>query len=268
MKKKVSTHKPSTRIISFILCLLIVFFATPSVIFAEAADAIKSQDNTKSSSSDNPDIYSYIGDAYEVEALREENTKHFHLENGSFVAAQYNYPVHYVDGNGTMQDIDNQLSEASGGVYANKNARIKFAKKITGNEVLFTLHEGNTKITLSLNNAVKGVKGVVTNNADAKEATQLQKMMNLEKLSSSIIYKNILQGVDLEYVAESNNIKENIIVKERSASYAYYFELSLTDLQQSFRKTEIFCLQMKKRTRFNTLYQRPWYLIQRERTPQ
>ena len=216
--------------VSFILCLLIVFFATPTVIFSEAASAINKLGNREDSSDNVINSYSYVGEAYEVEALREENVKHFHLEDGSYIAAQYNYPVHYVDDEGVMQDIDNQLSEASGGVFANKNARIKFAKKITGNETLFALHDGNTKLTLSLKNAAKGVKGAVTNKEDSQESTQLQKMMNLEKLSSSIIYKDILDGVDLEYIAHSNNIKENIIVKEKSDAYSYSFELKLNGL--------------------------------------
>ena len=234
MKKKVLNQKLTTKVMSFILCVLIIFLATPSVIFAEAAgviDSIKDTDSSLSNDNDSDnDIYSYVGDAYEVEALREESAKHFHLEDGSYVAAQYDYPVHYVDDSGKMQDIDNQLAEASGGVFANKNARIKFAKKITGNETLFALHDGNTKLTLSLMNAIKGVSGTVTNYDDSNEPTLLQKMMNLEKLSSSIIYKDILTGVDLEYVAQSNNIKENIIVKEKADTYVYSFELKLNGL--------------------------------------
>ena len=230
MKKKILNQKIFNRILSFVLCLLIVFSAIPSVIFAEAANAVNILGDTDSSSRSGSDIYSYAGDAFEVEALREESVKHFHLEDGTYVSAQYNYPVHYVDEEGVMQDIDNQLTEAAGGVFTNKNARIKFAKKINGNETLFTLHDGNTKLALSLNNAIKGVNGLVINNNDSEEPTQLQKMMNLEKLSSSIIYKDILSGVDLEYVAQSNNIKENIIVKEKSDAYTYCFELKLNGL--------------------------------------
>ena len=233
MKKKVLNYKLSVRILSFILCLIIMFLAIPSVIFAEVANTIDNLANTDSSYSNDNDIYSYVGDAFEVETLREETIKHFHLEDGTYVAAQYNYPVHYIDETGVMQDIDNQLSESSGGVFANKNARVKFAKKITGNETLFSLHDGNTKLTLSLNNAVKGVKGVVTNNDDSEETTQLQKMMNLEKLSSSVIYRDILSGVDLEYVLVGNSIKENIIIKEKADSYSYEFELSLNGLSAS-----------------------------------
>ena len=229
--KAIFNKKSGTKILSLFLSLLIMFFAIPSVVFAELAEAIGSIERAKDTEEGYKDIYTYIGDAFEVEGLREESVKHFRLEDGTYVAAQYNYPVHYVDENGKMQDIDNKLSEVPGGMFASKNSRIKFAKKITGNETLFTLHDKGTKITLSLIGAIKGVSGTVTNLDDADEPTKLQKMMNLERLSSSIIYKDILDGVDLEYIAQSQNIKENIIVKERGESYSYSFELKLNGLE-------------------------------------
>ena len=79
---------------------------------------------------------------YEILGRREENVKHFRLGDGSFVALQYDAPVHYLDADGAWQEIDNRLAE-DGSEYATSDARIKFAKKITGNETLFTLHDGN-----------------------------------------------------------------------------------------------------------------------------
>ena len=230
--KYMSRHKVPTRILSLFLSVLMIFYVIPTVVYGEIAEAFKSEEaaETETSVTDNGYDYTYSSDVYEVEALREESVKHFHLEDGSYVAAQYAYPVHYRDEGGNLVDIDNTLTEASGGVFANPNARIKFAKKITGNETLFALHDGNTKLTFSLVGAKKKTVGTVYNNADAESDTKLQKLMNLEKLSSRIVYEDILDGVDLEYVAESLNIKENIIVKERSDSYAYIFELKLNGL--------------------------------------
>ncbi|MBQ7389734.1 MAG: hypothetical protein IJW02_01355 [Clostridia bacterium] len=83
---------------------------------------------------------------------------------------------------------------------------------------------------MSLLGAKNGTVGEVTNGQDAEADTKLQKMMNLEKLSSKVIYRDVLDGVDLEYVAYSMNVKENIIVKERKDSYSYSFELKLNGL--------------------------------------
>ena len=48
-------------------------------------------------------------------------------------------------------------------------------------------------------------------------------MMTLDRLSSEITYAGILDGVDLQYVAESVHVKENIIVKKLKDSYSYSF---------------------------------------------
>ena len=106
----------------------------------------------------------------------------------------------------------------SGNEITTDNAKIKFAKKITGNDNIFTLHKGNKKLTLSLNDAIKNTEGKITN-VDSEltdDATELQKMTTLNKISASVIYGDILSGVDLEYVIHGSNVKENIIVKEKS----------------------------------------------------
>lgn len=46
----------------------------------------------------------------EVEESRSENTKHFRHADGSFTAAVYSEPVHYLNSSGEWQDIDNSLA--------------------------------------------------------------------------------------------------------------------------------------------------------------
>ena len=229
-----TNQKAAVKITSSVLVLVLLFFAVPTVVYAEIADAVGSVGNTADGSVEDKASSSgseIKGVLYEDLSKREESVKHFHLEDGSFVAAQYNYPVHVADEEGNLVDIDNSLSSGLLDTeYSTPDSRIKFAKKITGNSTLFTLHDGDTKLSLSLAGAKKGIKGSVTNGEDAEESTELQKMMNLEKLSSSILYKDILDGVDLEYVVHSLNVKENIIVKEQKDLYSYSFELKLNGL--------------------------------------
>ena len=47
----------------------------------------------------------------EEESLRKEKEKHFRMNDGSYIAAAYNEPVHYMDSAGNWQEIDNRLSE-------------------------------------------------------------------------------------------------------------------------------------------------------------
>lgn len=212
-----------TKMLALILSILTMISALPMMAYAE--DFQKLLDLTSDDTSD----VSLNKDTFEIIGMREESVKYFRLADGTYVAAQYDSPVHYLNEAEEWSDIDNSLS-ASGSEYSTNNARVKFAKKITGNETLFTLHDGNAKITMSLDGAQKKVEGEVTNTSDDVDATQLQKLMNLENLSSKIIYANILDGVDLEYVVESYNIKENIIVKEKHDSYTYTFTVKLNNL--------------------------------------
>ena len=229
MHHRQTTGTIISRITAGVLCLLMFFFAVPLNLYAEAIDALENAHNAVASDA-GQDLYSYLGAAYEVESLREEYVKHFHLEDGTYVAARYPYPVHEKTADGSFCDIDNRLSETAGGLFANADTRVKFAKKITGNETLFTLHEKGTKLTLSLQGAKKGTAGRVENGSDAQDATTLQKLLHQENLSSKILYPDILPGADLEYVVGSGNIKENLLVKERSDTYSYTFDLSLNGL--------------------------------------
>ena len=219
---KVKMKSVGIRSIAAILSLVMVFNLLPLSVFAQGSSSDFSADNS----------YERLGEVFEVESLREETVKHFRLEDGSYIAAQYKGPVHYLDENGMWQDIDNSLA-LNGSEYTTSNAKIKFAKKITGNENLFTIHEGNYKITMSLDNAIKKTVGSAMDDqaASLDNTTELQKMMILDNLTSQIIYEDILTGVDLQYIVEFGSIKENLIVKQQQSAYNYTFTIKLNNLQ-------------------------------------
>ena len=223
-----------TKLVSFFLVVILVFYFMPSTVYAEMIDTFTSGNesiDTENVTETDSRLYGSEGPIFEVEELREESVKHFRLADGSYVAAQYDYPVHTVNDNGVWEDINNVLADDNGGVFATSNARIKFSKKINGSAEIFTLKDGNTKLSMSLIGAKKHVEGEVTNFGDSEYDTELQKMMNLEKLAARVLYPDILDGVDVEYVLQSLNVKENIIVKEPKNSYNYSFEMKLNGLE-------------------------------------
>ena len=225
------------KIISFFLTLLIIFFAVPSIIYAEALEALKADKSDEPSSIFFGSEEEASGELniYEVKELREENVKHFRLEDGTFIAAVYPTAVHTLDENGNWEDINNKLLAASNEITTS-DQRIKFAKKTTGNGNLFTINSKNTKLTFNLIGAKKGIVGEVRNHNDAEEETELQKMMNLENLLSSVIYRDILTNVDIEYILNGSSIKENIIIKEKTNEYSYAFELDLNGLSATLEE--------------------------------
>ena len=56
---------------------------------------------------------------------------------------------------------------------------------------------------------------------------EISEQVELPKLGSTILYPDVLPGVDLRYDTAGQNIKESIIVNERQANYTYRFLLSL-----------------------------------------
>ena len=220
------------RMLSMILTLALLISCVPNQVYAMAGEALAELLEQEETAETIETPNETKRGVYEVTERREANVKHFALEDGTYTAVMYGSAVHTQDAEGNWQDIDNRLS-ASGSEFSTSNARIKFAKKITGNENLFTLHDGNRKITMSLNNAIKKTAGTVTNHTTEfdSEATQLQKLMTLDNLSSEILYADILDGVDLQYVVESLNVKENIIVKQQKDSYQYTFTIALNNLE-------------------------------------
>ena len=203
------------------MSLLMVLLSFPLTVFAQevATEAEESHD-----AEPNAEIIELLDQ-------RTADTKYFRLPDGTYYAAQYETDVHYLDENGVWQDIDNTLT-ADGSEIITPNAKIKFAKKTPGNGTLFALHDGNRKLTFTLNGANKKVEGQITNyQADLDEnATELQKMTTLAKLSASVKYEEILSGTDLEYIISGSKIKEYIIVKKASDSYVYTFTMKLNNL--------------------------------------
>ena len=242
MRRKKESEKTSSvksgrwfiKITSLILSVLVVFFMIPVVSYAEMIETAEELLSAKPEKAEEKISLSYTSEdpAYELVEMREERAKYFRMEDGTYVVASYEYPVHTMQ-DGEWVDVDNSLTDNGNEIFTS-NERIKFAKKITGNGSLFTLHESNHKLTLSLIGAVKKTEGKIIaseSEGEKEEKKTLGKLINLENITSRVIYEDILEGVDIEYVLESTNLKENIIVKEKSEDgYSYSFELSLNNL--------------------------------------
>ena len=215
--------KFSIRFIASLLSVLLVVMSLPVSAFAI--------DLSSDSSPPAEDEINHNRDIVEIIDMRTATDKYFRLDDGSYYVAHYNSDIHYLDDNGVWQDIDNSLA-VNGSEITTSNAKIKLAKKTTGNGEIFTIHDGNRKLSLALNGANKKIDGIITNNETEfdDDTTQLQKMTTLDKISASVRYNDILENVDLEYIIKGANIKENIIVKERSSNYSYSFTLSLNNL--------------------------------------
>ena len=224
--------KITTRIICTLLSLLLLFYTIPSTVYGEIASLSEAGNNKAAEPQDENESSLLYGEkkSFEVEDMREENVKVFRLEDGSYISAVYPTSVHFEDESGEWENIDNTL-KSNNSEISTKDTRVKFAKKITGSEEIFTLKEGNTKITFALRGAIKKTAGeIVALDTEEESLDELSKMLTLNNLSSRIIYRGVLPGIDIEYLVNGRSIKENIIVNERKDSYSYTFDLSLNNL--------------------------------------
>lgn len=160
--------------------------------------------------------------------------KHYDMGDGTFQAIAYGHPVHELDENGQWQDIDFSLSltQNSGvSTYANDAAGVAFSAAYTPNRPIMTLSDEDSAISLTLvTNTASG--NLTTRNAGTAVAAEVLNPQNSfdtvedannATFSSTIMYEDILPGIDLEYIVDPGTVKENIIVKERAASYEYGF---------------------------------------------
>ena len=134
--------KRFSKILSVILCFLLVFYLLPTSVYASAiehiSDMIKSTGNTETRIE--KDIYPLGEDI----SLRTENAKYIRMSDGSYYVATYETAVHYLDENGKWEEIDNTLvssaaeddNDFSGVATSKGKLNIKFANNSSSSKIL------------------------------------------------------------------------------------------------------------------------------------
>ena len=112
----------------------------------------------------------------EDESLRDEYTKYFRLSDGSYAAAAYEEAVHYLDGTGSWEEIDNRLADSasaddgfSGLENRQNNVKIKFAKK-SNSRYLYRIKDGSYSIYVGADQ--KGAAPVYSVSAVLRQSAQ------------------------------------------------------------------------------------------------
>lgn len=247
------------RALSVILIFALVVQIFPMTAFAESLndgyvpDEILSEeiaentDETDVSENENseeipPEIVS------EDVAKREENVKHFRLSNGENIAVMYEEPVHYLNDNNEWIDYDNSFSEVSAVSedkveadadetdYINKSAdySVRFSKKTNGKKFV-RLEKDGYKLSWYYTDTAK-VEGQVSVKDDDGDPT------TLENVSSEVIYGNVFENVDLQYIATPAGIKENLILSSSDVQTEFAAEYKangLTPVQTSDKVIEL-----------------------------
>lgn len=90
-----------------------------------------------------------------------------------------------------------------------------------------------TSDVIALGAAIETVDAIVTNTPESRSAPahydSIEEAAQFNNIST-VLYEDIIEGIDLEYILVGNDIKENIIVKENFESYSFTFALDLDGL--------------------------------------
>lgn len=150
-------------------------------------------------------------------------------------AAQYETPVHFQK-DGQWVDYDNTLTEVSadegenaGKVIKNKDLvntladyTVRLSKKTNGKKFV-RLEKDGYKLSWYYLNAKKRT-AEVTQLADDGDMT------TLEKLSSRVVYEEVYQDTDFEYLVTPEGLKENIILKDVGTQTVFTAEYKASGL--------------------------------------
>ena len=229
------------RIISIVLVLALLVQILPTYVFAE------------NDASDTPPV-----EAVEMETgapgkvvlgemtdRRGENEKHFHLNDGGFVAVDYGAPVHYsTDGGETWNDIDNTLAlsrdDAELYVAENGDSVRGFASDLRAGRLLavsdgaYGLRFGLPETADNADGEKRGAAVAEISYPDEKtrgnEELPFAEQVTPSKLRTEVLYRNVYDGVDLSYVLYSHDVKESILVNQPRESYVFSFTLDTDEL--------------------------------------
>lgn len=155
---------------------------------------------------------------------RSLNGKVFENEDHTFTTTLYNCPIHYQN-NGVWEEIDNTLylteKQEKGNTEREwKNTKgsikIKFSDKAKEKKTV-SVTKGKVCLEWGML-GTKNSKGILE-----QKREEDQDCICLKKASSGIHYSEVLDNIDLQYLLTGEEIKENLIIKNRCQQNEFSF---------------------------------------------
>ena len=245
------------KVLSLLLIVALVLQISPVQAFAVGQDeSVIEQTETIADATEEPaPEATVIG---EVEGKREEDVKHFLNSDGSFTAVKYAEPVHYRQmDNAEWEDIDNTLSIHSGSYTpASSPLDVSFADSFgdrtvsvrsQGHELSWSYLRPDAEITppdIVETQELIPAEGTDTQALkpieDAEISIKAQKLelaaekaepyMMPEAVTDGLVYADVFPNVDIEYILDSVNLKENIVLKKSGAQNEFVAQYNIGEL--------------------------------------
>lgn len=204
--------KPYLRILVWSLVFSLLFSIIPLNSIAAAMEDINN----------NPGVVEHS----ELIEKRTEKSKTFANSDGTLTTQIFENPIHYKNSSGQWISIDNTIEAKPDNTLTNKsnNFNVKFQKQISNSQLL-EINKDNLVISM---NPV-GTSDPVPNDYNKVKSNNMA-IINKNK----VLYKDIYEGVDLNYSIGSDKVKEDIILKSQQNSKSlskFSFKLNTTGLK-------------------------------------
>ena len=177
------------------------------------------QGNNHNQHHGNPGNSTYNGELppealFENEAMRNEYGNALHLNNNTIKQTISSVPVNYKDEQtGKFKKVNLKYKHSNGKYKCDENAfKTEFDSSFAAGRV-FKLEKHGCSVALS-----------------SRDIISVSRLENDQHDGKKMTVKSIKNNADLQYVLESNKIKENIVITEKAENYEFDFGLDLQNL--------------------------------------
>jgi len=208
-------------IVVFCLSFILLLSFSVSTGFAEDEQIL--------AESENPSIEAER--LYEIEELREINSKTYQLSDGNCEYVAYAEDIHYKDADGNLKEINNEISDKpskEGYTYCNTaNAwHTYFADSLYEKDAI-VIEKNNHRITFSMVGAQVQSKATKSSSLNKSDSIFDEMLANDNR---TVVYKNALQNVDISYTVRTSGLKEDIILRDISSPNEFEFYVTTDGL--------------------------------------
>jgi len=204
--------------IALLLCILMVGMTMTSLVQNDAVEESVEFAEANNAGEDYfalPEVYEPIqyeqDESSEIEGMRTSSQKAFLNDDGTTSLLTANEPLHYMSSKGSWEEIDLNIKATVDGWEVTENTfEVSFPSEVgNGVEVMVNpnvdpIVTGITPMVLMLD--VTGTSPMPYMTAPAHEGISV---------GGNVIRYPIAEGFDLDYTVEENQVKQNLVIRER-----------------------------------------------------
>lgn len=167
----------------------------------------------------------------EIISKRTKYDRHFEKDDGTFLAKTYPQPINFIK-EGKWEHIDNTLKyDENEQVITNtsNSFKVKFKNDISS-EKLVEIQKDKYSMSWDFkltNHPLQKSNATILSN-DTKSDCDIS---SIEELNSQIVYKSIIENIDLRYSLNSDSLKEDIIIKSPIRETSFSFKIKTHELE-------------------------------------